>query len=183
MALNPFNDAEFISTSELAARLCVSREYARRIIAKSGRGVKNGMCGWSISYTWVEKFSRIRKLCRATKKFDIEWALDNPGRFCPSFQCRLVYGDGEELLSLSTDQIVKLTEVFGPLPMSLGPEDASVLRTIEVFNNKRCGTGIVRRPWTDVWADRINRAGSIEVICENIEERNDKLLSSSVTRG
>ena len=44
-----------------------------------------------------------------------------------------------------------IVEVFGPLPLALGPDEASVFRTIEIFNNK--WSGLTRRnSWTDKWA-------------------------------
>ena len=160
------------STSDLAELLGVSHEYARRLVAKSGRGVKKETGCWSISISWAEKFCRLRKVCRATKKIDIDFILDMPGRFNTSFQCRLVSREGGEVVSLSENELLKLTEVFGPLPFSLGSEDSSVLRTIEVFNSKRSG-GTLRFSWTDVWADRIDRRGSLRLVCETFGSRAD----------
>lgn len=164
------NQAEPVSTCDLAARLDVSCEYARRLIAKSGRGLKNERGSWSISRTWAEKFCRLRKLCRATKKVDIDFILDMP-RFRTLFKCRLVSGEVEEDISLSEDELLKLTEIFGPLPLNLCSEDASVLRMVEAFNTKRSGSGMLRRSWTDDWADRIDRAGTLQLACETIRDQ------------
>jgi hypothetical protein len=153
---------DHISASDFAAMLGASHEYARRLIVASGRGTKNKSGYWLIGRTWAERFTLLRRCHRDhnRKLADLDW-------FESAQRVEIVVlseGRTEED-SILESELEIIVQVFGPLPLALGPDEASVFQTIEVFNNKRdrSGPNLLRTSWTDNWAHRIERFGSISI--------------------
>jgi hypothetical protein len=151
---------DHISASDFAAMLGVSHEYARRLIVASGRGTKNKSGYWLIGRTWAERFALLRRCCRDhnRKLGYVDW-LESAQRV----EIILLSEGCSEQDSILESELEIIVRVFGPLPLALGPDEASVFRTIEIFNNKRSGLNTLRDSWTDRWADRIERFGIISI--------------------
>ena len=73
--VQPTVQLDHISGSEFAAMLCVSHEYARRLIVASGRGTNNQSNYWVIGRTWAERFALLRRCCRDhnRKLANVDW--------------------------------------------------------------------------------------------------------------
>jgi hypothetical protein len=140
--------------------LQTTHEYARRLIAGSKWGKKNGSGYWLISRSWAEKFARLRRLCRDYNKKlrDVDWLMD-----AKTVEISILTAGGNEKDAVHEYQLGILVEVFGPLPLVLGSEEASIFRAIEIFNTKRDFLGTLRTSWTDDWASRIKRLGTISI--------------------
>jgi hypothetical protein len=151
---------DHISASDFAAMLGVSHEYARRLIVASGRGTKNKSGYWLIGRTWAERFALLRRRCRDhnRKLNDIDW-FESAQRV----EITLLFEGRSEQDSILESELEIIVHVFGPPPLAIGPDEASVFRTIEIFNNKRSGLNTLRDSWTDRWADRIERFGIISI--------------------
>jgi hypothetical protein len=143
---------DHILASDFAAMLGVSHEYARRLIVASGRGTK--------SRTWAERSALLRRCCRDhnRKLRDVDWFVS-----ARRVEITLLSEGRSEQDSILQSKLEIIVHVFGPLPLALGPDEASVFRTIEIFNNKRSGLNTLRDAWTDRWADRIERFGIISI--------------------
>src|SRR5829696_2595905 len=150
---SPSDQQAMVSASELARMLRVSHEYARRLIVESGQGRKNQSGYWLISRTWAEKYARLREAYRPL-------GTAEPPYYRLTFTAAQ---GGVEHGTISEDRLSALESAFGPMPMTLGPEDASVLRTREAFNNKHDGRDTLRYVWIDEWAARIERSGILKV--------------------
>ena len=139
--------------------LGVSHEYARRLIVASGRGTRNKSCYWQIGRTWAERFALLRRRCRDhnRKLGDIDW-FESAQRV----EIALLSEGRSEQNSILESELEVIVHVFGPMPLALSPDEASVFRTIEIFNNKHGGLTL-RDSRTDRWADRIERFGIISI--------------------
>jgi hypothetical protein len=151
---------DHISASDFAAMVGVGHEYARRLIVASERGTKNKSGYWLIGRAWAERFALLRRCCgdHNRKVGDVDWfesaqwveiSLRSEGR--------------SEQDSILESELEIIVHVFGPLPLALGPDEASVFRMIEIFNNKRSGLNTLRDSWTDRWAYRIERFGIVSI--------------------
>jgi hypothetical protein len=150
---------DHISASYFEAMLGVSHEYARRLIVASERGTKDKSGYWLIDRTWAQKFALLRRHCRDHNKKvgNVGW-LESAQRV----EITLLSQGRSEQDTILESELGIIVHVFGALPLELGPEEASVFRTIEIFNSKRSGDTL-RDSWTDRWADRIERFGIISI--------------------
>jgi hypothetical protein len=150
---------DHISASDFAAMLGVSHEYARRLIVASGRGTKNKSGYWLVGRTWAERFALLRRHCRDhnRKLGDVDWFES-----AQSVEITLLSEGRSEQDTILESELEIIVHVFGPLPLVFGPDESSVFRMIEIFNNKRSGNTL-RDSWTDRWAHRIKRFGIISI--------------------
>jgi hypothetical protein len=182
---------DHISSSRFAAILQRSHEYARRLIAHSKWGKKNGSGYWLISRSWAEKFVRLHKRFRQAENRQNPLHRDYDER--DLIDLRIVHADGSrEAFCLNEHDLEVLVAAFGLLPLVLDCEDASVLRAITghrnhpnpeaiqalaVFYRKEMDleSAKVLAPytkrkslwWNEKLADLIERTGRIEVSAES----------------
>src|SRR5215831_16926254 len=182
---------DHISTSEFAAMLQTTHEYARGLIACSKWGQKNGSGYWLISRSWAEKFVRLTKRFRQAENRQHPLHRDYEERH--SVDLSIVHADGScETFRLNEHDLEVLVASFGSLPLVLDREDASVLRAITARRNhpnpeaiqalailyrkgmdlesvKLLETYTKRKSlwWNEKLADLIERTGRIEVSAES----------------
>jgi hypothetical protein len=182
---------DHISTSKFAAMLGRTHEYARRLIAGSKCGKKNGSGYWLIPRSWAEKFVRLHKRFRQAENRQHPLHQDYEER--DSGDLSIVHADGSrEGFRLNEHDLDVLVATFGLLPLVLDREDASVLRATTAYRNhpnpeatqaldmfcrkgldlesaKRLETYTKRKSlwWNEKLADLIERTGRIEVSAES----------------
>jgi hypothetical protein len=122
-------------------------------------GTKNRSGYWLIGRTWAERFALLGRCCRDynRKLRDVDWFVS-----ARRVEITLLSEGRSEQDPILESELEIILQVFGPLPLALGPDEASVFRTIEIFNSKRSGLTL-RDSWTDRWADRIERLGIISI--------------------
>jgi hypothetical protein len=182
---------DHISTSEFAAMLGRTHEYARRLVAGSKWGKKNGSGYWLISRSWAEKFIRLHEKFRQAENRQHPLHRDYEER--DSVDLSIVHADGSrEAFRLNEHDLELLVATFGLLSLVLNREDASVLRAITAHRNhanpeaiqalaifyrkemdlesaKLLETYTKRKSlwWNEKLADLIERTGRIEVSAES----------------
>jgi hypothetical protein len=126
-----------VSTADFAAMLGTSHEFARRLVAASGHGIRIPRGGdpqkrfWRISRTWAEKFVRLRKAFRPAEDRQNPRKDNQEYEWRPYLDLSVVHSDGaREVFHLNEHDLEVLTAIWGPLPLVLDLEDASVLRAI-----------------------------------------------------